>query len=314
MKREKVLVTGGAGYIGSVLTKHLVEKGYRVTCLDNLVSGPQSLMHLISRPNFDFIFGDVRNEGTLKKLVPKYDIIIPLAGVVGMPQCQKNPVDAVMINRNAILNIEKLRNSSQMILFPNTNSGYGTTTGESYCTEETPLNPISLYGKTKCEAEKALLESDKQAICFRLATTFGISPKMRTDLLVNHFVYQAVSNGYLVVFEKDFKRNFIHVQDIAECFGYGIEQYDTMKGKAYNLGIDSANVSKQELVEKIKNYIPNLDITYKELGSDIDKRNYIVSNERLRKAGFEAKVTIEEGIQELIKGYSLMFAKEVFRQ
>lgn len=311
---ERVLITGGAGYIGSVLTKHLVEKGYPITCLDNLTFGPGSLMHLTSKHNFEFIFGDIRNEETLKDLIPKYDVIIPLAGIVGMPQCQRNPVDTVMINRDAIINIEKLRSPSQMMLFPNTNSGYGTTTGEFYCTEETPLNPISLYGQTKCEAEKKLLKSEKQAISLRLATVFGMSPRMRTDLLANYFVFQAMSNGYLVVFEKDFKRNFIHVQDVADCFEHCINNYNTMKGKAYNLGIDSANISKEELAEKIKNYIPKLDITYKEVGTDIDKRNYIVSNERLRQNGFEAKRTIDEGIKELIKGYSLMFAKDVFRQ
>ncbi len=311
---KKVLITGGAGYIGSVLTKRLLESEHKVTCLDNLSFGSQSLIHLVSKPNFDFIFGDVRNEETLKKLVPKYDVIIPLAGIVGMPQCMKNPVDTVMINRDAITNIEKLRSQSQMVLFPNTNSGYGTTTGDFYCTEETPLNPISLYGRTKCEAEKRLLESDKGAISLRLATVFGVSPRMRTDLLVNYFVLQAMSNNYLVVFEKDYKRNFIHVGDVADCFGYCMEHYDAMKGRPYNLGIDSANISKQELAEKIKEYIPKLDITYKEVASDIDKRNYIVSNERLRQSGFEAKTTIEKGIEELIKGYSLMFAKEVFVQ
>jgi nucleoside-diphosphate-sugar epimerase len=312
--KKRVLITGGAGYIGSVLTKSFLERGHKVTCLDNLTFGSQSLMHIISKPNFEFFFGDVRNEETLKTLVPKYDIIIPLAGIVGMPQCQKNPIDTIMVNRDAIINIEKLRSPSQMMLFPNTNSGYGTTTGEVYCTEETPLNPISLYGQTKCEAEKKLLESDKQAISLRLATVFGISPRMRTDLLVNSFVFQAISNGYLVVFEKDFKRNFIHIQDVADCFEYCIDNYNARRGRAYNLGIDSANISKKELVEKIKDYIPKLDITYKEVGTDIDKRNYIVSNDRLRKSGFEAKRTVEEGIQELIKGYSLMFAKEVFRQ
>jgi len=312
--KERVLITGGAGYIGSVLTKHLLEKEYKVTCLDNLSFGPQSLMHVIPYTNFDFVFGDVRNEETLKTLIPKYDVIIPLAGIVGMPQCQKNPVDTKMVNHDAIINIEKIRSPSQMMLFPNTNSGYGITTGEFYCTEETPLNPISLYGQTKCGAEKFLLESDKKAISLRLATVFGISPRMRTDLLANYFVFQAISNGYLVVFEKNFKRNFVHVKDVARCFEYCIENYDSMKGNAYNLGIDSANLSKQELAEKVKEYIPKLDITYKEVATDIDKRNYIVSNEKLRRAGFEAKTTIEEGIEELIKGYSLMFATEVFRQ
>lgn len=311
---SKALITGGAGYIGSVLAKTLLNNGHKVTTLDNLSFGHESLIHLIQNENFNFIYGDVRNKNQMKDLIPRYDIIFPLAAIVGMPQCEKDPVDAYLVNRDAIKTLEEIRGKDQMVIYPNTNSGYGATTGEKFCTEESPLNPISIYGRTKCESEKILLNSNKPAISFRLATTFGISPRMRTDVMLNHFVFKAVSDGYLVVFEKDFKRNFVHVQDIADCFSHGLDNFDKMKGQAYNLGIDSANVTKKELCDKIKYYVPKFNVVYQEIGSDIDKRNYIVSNDKLRKAGFEAKVGINQGIQELIKGYNLMFSKEVFRQ
>ncbi len=314
MKKESALVTGGAGYMGSVLCGYLLEKEYEVTCLDNLTFGHGSLMHLVSNPRFNFVLGDVRDKKTLERLIPKYDIIIPLAAIVGMPQCDLNPVDAVLVNRDAILNIDKIRSKNQKLIYPTTNSGYGTTTGEIHCTEETPLNPISLYGKTKVEAEKALLESDKGAITLRLATVFGISPRMRTDLLVNNFVLRAVIDGCLIVYEKDFKRNYIHVRDVARAFEHCIVNFDKMKTKPYNAGLESANLSKQELAEKIKKHIPKLDIIYGEIGHDIDRRNYIVSNRRLIETGFEWLYDLDYGIEELIRGYNLMFKKEVFRQ
>ena len=314
MNDEKVLVTGGAGYIGSVLIGQLLEEGYNVTCLDNLSFGYNSLIHLITNPNFQFIYGDVRDEELLKKIVPEFDVIIPLAAIVGAPQCDLNPIDAKLINTDAIIMLNKIRTSKQKLIYPNTNSGYGTTDGQLHCTEETPLMPISIYGKTKCAAENHLLNSGKDVIILRLATVFGVSPRMRTDLLVNHFVFKAASDGYLVVFEKDFKRNYIHVKDAARCFIHCIENFERMKNKAYNVGLDSANLSKQELVEKIKKYYPNFDITYKEIGKDPDKRNYIVSNKRIMESGFKCIFDLDYGIEELKKAYYLMFKKEVFRQ
>lgn len=314
MKKESVLITGGAGYIGSVLSEHLLSEGYKVTVVDNLCFGYNSLIHLITNPDFEFIFGDVRDEEMLKKIVPDFDVIIPLAAIVGAPQCELNPVDARLINRDAVIAINNIRRPEQKLIFPNTNSGYGTTTGEIFCTEETPLNPISIYGKTKCEAEKALLYSGKGAIVLRLATVFGMSPRMRTDLLVNHFVFKAASDGYIIIYEKDFKRNYVHVKDVARCFLHCIKNYESMKNQAYNVGLDSANLSKQELAETIKKYFPKFDITYKDISKDPDKRNYIVSNQKLIATGFTCKYSISYGIEEMKKGYNLMFKKEVFRQ
>jgi nucleoside-diphosphate-sugar epimerase len=304
---ENILITGGAGYIGSVLTSHLLSKGYKVTCMDNLSFGCNSLMHLIDNPNFTFIYGDVRDSDLLRKVIPQFDVIIPLSAIVGAPQCDLNPVDAKLINRDSVIEINKIRTNDQKLIFPTTNSGYGTTTGEIYCTEETPLNPISIYGKTKCEAEKALLESGKDVITLRLATVFGASPRMRTDLIVNNWVFKAFSEGSLVIFEKDFKRNFIHIKDIARCFEHCIKNFEFMKNKSYNVGLDAANISKQQLAEKIKEHFPKLDITYKNVGSDPDKRNYIVSNKRIMDTGFRCEFDLDYGISELKKLYNLMF-------
>jgi len=317
MLEKKVLVTGGAGYIGSILAGQLLEKGYEVTCLDNFSisnDAHKSLLHLAHKPGFKFVFGDVRDKKKLEELVPKHDVLIPLAAIVGAPQCDLNPIDAVLINRDAVINMNNLRSKYQKLIYATTNSGYGTTSGETYCTEDTPLNPISLYGRTKSEAEKALLEGGKDAITLRLATVFGISPRMRTGLLVNYFVLKAVTEGCLVIYQKDFKRNFAPIRDVARCIEHCIENYGSMKGKPYNVGLDNANLSKQELAEKIKEQVPDLDLIYREIGSDPDKRNYIVSNERLAKTGFKFQHNLEEGISELIKGYGLMCGGMVFRQ
>jgi nucleoside-diphosphate-sugar epimerase len=314
---NKTLITGGAGYIGSVLAEHLLYNGYKVTCLDNFSVGQESsrsLLHLVHKPEFDFIFGDVRDRKTLEKLIPKYDIIIPLAGIVGAPQCDLNPVDAVLVNRDAIININKIRTTNQKLIYPNTNSGYGVTTGEVFCTEETPLNPVSIYGKTKCEAENVLLSEGKPVVTLRLATVFGMSPRMRTDVLVNYFTLKAITDGSLVVYQKNFKRNFVPVRDVARCFQHCIENFESMQGYPYNVGLDDANLSKQELAERIKKQIPGFKIIYQEIGSDPDKRNYIVSNKRLASTGFKPKHNLDEGITELIKGYNVMFGGTVFRQ
>ena len=291
MNKERVLVTGGAGYIGSILTEHLLDEDYKVTCLDNLMYGQKSLLNYIYIPNFDFIYGDVRNESLMKEIVPKFDVLLPLAAIVGVPACKKNPFDSESINRDVISMLNEIRGVQQKVIFPTTNSGYGTKNVEIYCTEDTPLEPISLYGKTKVEAEKILLESEKPAITLRLATVFGFSPRMRRDLLVNDFVYQAITTNCLKIYEKDFKRNYIHVRDV---------------------WLDDANLSKEELALKIKEYIPSLSI-YEGEGEDIDKRNYIVSNEKIKKTGFKPTYSLDDGIKELIKGYEIILKTNRFR-
>ncbi len=302
---KNIFVTGGAGYIGSILCEHLLDAGHTVTALDSLVFGQHSLFHLCSNKRFNFIFGDVRDEQKLKQGLRDADVVIPLAAVVGAPACDRDPQAAKDINLNAIKIINKLRSSEQRIIYPTTNSGYGTKSGALHCTEDTPLEPISLYGQTKVDAEYEVLASPN-AVTFRLATVFGLSPRMRLDLLVNHFTYMAVTEGYLVIFEKHFQRNFVHIRDVADCFVHAISHFDTMKGKPYNVGLDSANITKEQLALQIKEFLPNFYIHFSEVGSDPDKRNYLVSNQRLRDAGFEASRSLGDGIQELIKGYSLL--------
>lgn len=300
----RVLITGGAGYLGSILTEHLLDHSYQVVVLDNLIYGEQNLSHLCADPNFEFVYGDARNESLVSKLVTQCDIIIPLAAIVGASACDRDPLMTTSVNLDSIRMINRLRSRSQLLVYPTTNSGYGTKTGDMFCTEETPLEPISLYGQTKTDAETEVLSS-ANTITLRLATVFGMSPRMRMDLLVNHFVYAALSDGYLVIFEKDFKRNYVHVRDVADCFIHCIKHSEAMTGRTYNVGLDEANLSKEELALKIKEHLPGFFIHFAEVGSDPDKRNYIVSNQRLREAGFSAKHSLDDGIRELIKGYSL---------
>ncbi len=300
-----VLVTGGAGYIGAVLCEHLLAEGYRVSVLDNLMYRQGSLFHLCLHPVFDFVKGDVRDEELMRRLVKKADVIIPLAAVVGAPACDRDPWLAKSVNLEAVRALNRLRSSQQLVIFPTTNSGYGTQSGETYCTEDTPLQPISIYGQTKLHAEMEMLDSPN-SISLRLATVFGMSPRMRIDLLVNHFVYAAVTDGYIVIFEKDFKRNYLHVRDAADCFIHCIENATQMVGRPYNVGLDDANLSKMELALKIKEHVPKFYLHFSEVGSDPDQRNYIVSNQRLRDAGFEAKRSLDDGIKELLKGYRMM--------
>lgn len=302
---DRILVTGGAGYLGSILCEHLLDAGYRVTVLDNLMYGQEPLFHLCAHPDFDFVRGDTRDEATLKRLLGQADVIIPLAAIVGAPACDRDPWLAQAVNLDAVRLINRLRSPQQRIVFPVTNSGYGAKSGEVFCTEESPLEPISLYGRTKVEAEAELLAAEN-TLTLRLATVFGLSPRMRLDLLVNHFTYAAVTDRYLVLFEKSFKRNFIHVRDVADCFLHAIANFEAMKGRTYNVGLDSANMSKEELALKIKEQVPELVIQCSEIGKDPDKRNYIVSNQRLREAGFEARRSIEDGIRELLKGYRML--------
>ena len=301
----KLLVTGGAGYIGSVLAEHLLQAGLHVTVVDNLAYDQSGPFHLAAHPCFEFVFGDARDETLMARLVPQADIIIPLAAVVGAPGCDRDPQSACSVNLEAVRLINRLRAPTQRIIFPTTNSGYGTQSGEVYCTEDTRLEPISLYGKLKVQAESELLESGN-AITLRLATVFGMSPRMRIDLLVNHFVYEAVRRGYIVIFEKDFKRNYVHIRDVADCFLHCIRHGDHMVGRAFNVGLDAANLSKQELALRIKAHLPNFYLHFSEVGSDPDQRNYVVSNQRLRQAGFEARRSLDDGIRELIKGYRMI--------
>jgi len=284
----RVLVTGGAGYLGSVLCERLIDAGYHATVVDNLLYQQNSLFHLCHRQQFVFVYGDVRDELLMKQLVTQADVVIPLAALVGAPACDRDPSFARSVNLEAIRLINRLRSPRQLVVYPTTNSGYGAKTGDVFCTEETPLEPISLYGQTKTQAEQELLESPN-VITLRLATVFGMSPRMRLDLLVNHFVYAAATDGYIVIFEKDFKRNYIHIRDVADCFVYCIEHAQRMAGRPYNAGLDAANLSKEELALKIKELMPNFYVHFAEVGSDPDKRNYIVSNQRLRDAGFETK-------------------------
>jgi nucleoside-diphosphate-sugar epimerase len=300
-----VLITGGLGYLGSIMTEHMLDAGYRVTVVDNLMYGQHSAFHLCANPAFSFVRGDARDETLMKRLVAQADVLIPLAALVGAPACDRDPLLATSLNLEATRMINRLRSPRQLVVVPITNSGYGTKSGAVYCTEETPMEPISLYGTTKVQAEAELLQTPN-VISLRLATVFGMSPRMRLDLLVNHFVYAAVTDRYLVIFEKNFKRNYIHIRDVADCFIHAIEHSAAMAGRPYNAGLDNANLSKEELALKIKEYVPNFYVHFSEIGSDPDKRNYIVSNQRLREAGFEAKRTIDDGIAELIKGYGMM--------
>jgi nucleoside-diphosphate-sugar epimerase len=301
----RVLVTGGAGYLGSVLCEHLLTAGYEVCVLDSLLWGQSSLLHLCHNTRFDFIQGDARDESLLRRLVTEADALIPLAAVVGAPACDRDPWLARSTNFEAIRLLNRLRSPRQLVVYPNTNSGYGAKTGDTFCTEETPLEPISRYGRDKVEAEQELLGSPN-AITLRLATVFGMSPRMRLDLLVNDFVHKAVTDRYLVLFEKDFKRNFVHVRDVADCFLHCLGNAERMAGRCYNVGLDTANLSKAELALKVKEQVPHFQVIFSEIGTDPDKRNYVVSSERLRRAGFEARRSLEGGIRELIKGYRML--------
>jgi nucleoside-diphosphate-sugar epimerase len=302
---SRVLVTGGAGYLGSILCEHLLAAGHRVSVLDNLMYGQHSLFHLCAHPAFAFVCGDARDARQLAPLLREADVVIPLAAIVGAPACDRDPGLATSVNLDAIRLLNRTRSRDQLVVFPTTNSGYGTTSGEVQCTEDSPLAPVSLYARDKVEAEAELLASPN-VITLRLATVFGMSPRLRLDLLVNHFVHAAVTDGYLVLFEKHFKRNFIHVRDVADCFLHCLEHAELMIGRAYNAGLDAANVSKEELALLIKAHVPRFHVHFSEVGTDPDKRNYVVSNERLRKAGFEARRSLDQGIRELLTGYRML--------
>ncbi|MEX0701706.1 MAG: NAD(P)-dependent oxidoreductase [Planctomycetales bacterium] len=308
---QRILVTGGAGYLGSVLCERLLDAGHRVTVLDNLLYGQHSLFHLCADERFDFVRGDVRDEAPMRRLVAEADTIVPLACIVGAGACDRDPFMSQSVNVDSIRLLNRLRSPQQLVVYPVTNSGYGTKSGEVYCTEETPLEPITLYGRQKVEAEAELLGRGR-TIALRLATVFGMSPRLRLDLLVNHFVYAAVTDGYIVIFEKDFKRNYVHIRDVADCFLHCLNHADAMAGRPYNVGLDDANLSKEELALKVREHVPQFYLHFSELRSDPDKRNYIVSNQRLREAGFEARRSLDDGIRELLKGFR-MFGRPPYK-
>jgi nucleoside-diphosphate-sugar epimerase len=300
---EKVLITGGAGYLGSVLTEVLLSKGYKVTVLDSFVYKQLSLTSFCHNKNFSLHVGDVRDSQLLSDLVETHDIIIPLAAIVGMPACKKDPDLTKAVNFEQIDNIVHFLHPSQKLLVPNTNSQYGSSA--TTITEESPFNPLSLYAQTKCDAEKAVLDSGN-GISLRLATVFGVSYRQRMDLLVNDFVYRAFTDEFLVLFESHFLRNYVHVRDVAKAFVHLIENYQTCNNNAFNVGLTSANMSKLQLAQKIKEYVANLVIIEEQFKEDFDKRNYVVSNEKLEKTGWNCDYSLDFGINELLKAYKMI--------
>lgn len=305
MSSHNVLMTGGAGYIGSILVPTLLAKGYRVTVIDDFRYNQQSLLDVCHNPNLTVVRGDARDKRLLDIHVRDKDFIIPLACLVGAPLCDTYPEEARSINLGAIEMLLTLRSNVQRIIYPNTNSGYGVGQAGMYCTEDTPLKPISLYGKVKVAAEQALLDSGN-SIALRLATVFGISPRMRLDLLVNDFVYRAITDRFVVLFEADFKRNYIHVRDVARAFLHCMDNFDRMKNQVYNVGLSDANLSKRGLCAAIKWQIPMFYYVEAATGEDPDRRDYIVSNKKIEKTGFLPQVSLQDGIAELIKGYQII--------
>lgn len=302
---KNVLVTGGAGYLGSVLVPELLKKEYNVTVLDLFIYGQASLLDCCYDKRLKIIRGDCRDKEVLQTALKGQDIIIPLAAIVGFPACDRDKTAAVSTNLEAIKTLLSLAAPEQKIIFPCTNSGYGIGQGDRYCDETSPIQPISLYGQTKMEAERLILERGN-SVTFRFATLFGVSPRMRTDLLVNDFVYRAVNDRSLVVFEGDFVRNYLHVRDAAQAFLFAIDHFEQMKGQTYNCGLSDSNLTKNELCAKIKHFIPAFESISAEYAADPDKRNYYVSNQKIEKAGFKPHYSLDDGIEELIKAYRII--------
>ena len=305
MIQWRVLVTGGAGYIGSILVEYLLQMGCLVTVIDNFMFGQTSLNHLCDNKNLKIVNGDIRNPAHMAPLLKEADIIIPLAALVGAPICNKDVVGADTTNKDAMFLMLNVLSKDQRIIMPTTNSAYGTGDENNFCTEDSPLRPISKYAVDKVAVEEKLMQHEN-AISYRLATVFGMSPRMRTDLLVNDLTYRAVNDGYVVIFEGHFKRNYIHVRDVCEAFLHAIYQFEEMKSNIYNVGLSSANVSKLELCEIIKKQIPNFTIVEGDIKKDPDQRNYIVSNEKLEATGWYPFHTLDDGVEELIKGYTYL--------
>lgn len=301
----KILVTGGAGYLGSILVPTLLDEGHDVTVIDNFMFKQHSLGAVCNRENFTIINGDVRDQKLMAKHLPAAEVIFPLAAYVGAPICNKDPVGATSTNKDAILWMFKNASRDQKIIMPTTNSAYGTGNQDNYCDENSPLNPISLYAKDKVEVEKALMDREN-SISYRLATVFGMAPRMRTDLLVNDFTYRAVYDKFIVLFEAHFKRNYVHIRDVTRAFQHGIKNFDTMKNNIFNVGLTEANMSKMELCMAIKKHIPDFTVMEAQVGKDPDQRNYVVSNAKIEATGFKPEYSLDRGIRELIKGYTMI--------
>lgn len=302
---SRILVTGGAGYLGSIMVPELLAAGHSVTVLDNFLFRQNSLAHVCHLPNFEVVRGDIRIEATIRPLLRQADIIIPLAALVGAPLCARDPVGATTTNRDAILTMLKALSKDQVVLMPTTNSAYGTGDKDNFCTEESPLRPISQYAIEKVEVERELMQHPN-AVSFRLATVFGMAPRMRTDLLVNDFTYRAVTDRFVVLFESAFKRNYVHVRDVARAFLHAIDNPARMKGQIYNVGLSDANVSKKELCDIIRGHVPDFVYVEAPVGKDPDQRNYIVSNAKIEAAGFKPAYSLDFGVRELVKGYTMI--------
>jgi nucleoside-diphosphate-sugar epimerase len=302
----RVLVTGGAGYLGSILVPTLLDSGFAVTVIDSFMYGQDSLAASCHHKEFSLVRGDVRSMDTMRPLLKSADVIIPLAALVGAPLCERDPIAASSTNRQAIVDMLDHIGRDQRVMLPVTNSGYGVGEAGKYCTEETPIRPVSLYGRDKVEVERILLERHPAAVSLRLATVFGMSPRMRLDLLVNDFTYRACTDRFIVLFESHFKRNFIHVRDVARAFLHAIERFDAMKGQIYNVGLSDANLSKLELCQRIQRQVPAFVIHESNIGQDPDKRDYIVSNEKIERTGYRPAFPLDDGIRELIKGFAMI--------
>lgn len=300
-----ILVTGGSGYLGSTMVGYLLNAGHNVTVVDNFMFSEATLNHFCHHDNFYVVNGDVRLKDVMEPLIAKADVLIPLAALVGAPICNKDPIAAKSTNNDAVMLMLNSVSKNQRILMPTTNSAYGSGDENNFCTEESPLNPFSSYAIEKVEVEKALMEREN-SISFRLATVFGMSPRMRIDLLVNDFTHRAINDKAVVLFESHFKRNYIHVRDVSKVFLHGLDNFDTMKGEIFNVGLSSANVSKWELCEKIAEQVPGFVFLEHELAKDPDQRNYIVSNKKLEATGWKPEFTLERGIAELIKGFKMI--------
>ena len=307
----RILITGGAGYLGSVITRQLLLH-HTVTVIDNLMYNQTSLLDLFGKPGFKFIYGDVRDTNLLLKQVKEHDVIIPLAAIVGFPSCEKDKQLATDVNFNQIKNIVDNLSPHQQILYPNTNSGYGSRTNKGEVDETNSLTPISHYGITKCDSEN-YIKDNSNGITFRLATVFGVSSRMRLDLLVNEFVYKLLTDKYITIFEKEFVRNFIHIQDVASVFNYMCIKYDEYHNQIFNVGLSDTNINKKQLVERIQKQIPNTSITYSDYFEDPDKRNYVVSNEKIESTGWKPQYSLDDGITELIQAYKMIVPQESSR-
>lgn len=305
LSTKKILVTGAAGYIGSILVPHLLRAGHTVVALDNFMYGQTALLDWCLEDRLTVVRGDTRDKGLMKKLLARCDGVLPLACLVGAPVCEKKPEEARTINLDAIKLLLGLSSREQQFVMPITNSGYGVGKSGAFCTEESPLNPISLYGRLKVEAEKLILDSG-HGLSLRLATAFGLSPRMRLDLLVNDFTYRAVTDRFVVLFEAHFKRNYIHVRDVARAFAHALANFPAMRNNAYNVGLSDANLSKLELCREIQQQAPDFIFLEAKVGKDPDQRDYIVSNAKIEKTGYQPQVSLRQGIGELIKGYQII--------